>query len=83
MDILEQIASVKREEVKIRKLKVPSDHLERSGFFSRRMPSFRNALAVPGPSVIGEFKRKSPSRGDINPSADLRNVAQGYQNAGR
>ncbi len=82
MDILEQIASAKREEVKFSKLKVPADKLERSGFFNRLMPSFRDALEKPGPSVIGEFKRRSPSRGDINPSADIRNVAQGYQNAG-
>jgi indole-3-glycerol phosphate synthase len=82
MDILQQIASAKREEVKLRKLKIPSDQLERSDFFGRRMPSFRKALEEPGPSIIGEFKRKSPARGDINPSADIRNVAKGYQNAG-
>jgi indole-3-glycerol phosphate synthase len=82
MDILEQIALAKREEVRFNKSEVPADQLERSGFFKRRMPSFRDGLEKPGPSVIGEFKRKSPSRGDINPSADIRNVAQGYQNAG-
>jgi indole-3-glycerol phosphate synthase len=82
MDILEKIASAKREEVKFRKLKAPADQLERSHFFRREMPSFHKALAEPGPSVIGEFKRKSPSRGDINPSADIRNVALGYQKAG-
>jgi indole-3-glycerol phosphate synthase len=82
MDILEQIALAKREEVKFRKLNVPEEQLERSGFFKLRMPSFREALEKPGPSIIGEFKRRSPSMGDINPSADIRNVAQGYQNAG-
>ena len=46
------------------------------------MPSFYEALAKPEPSVIGEFKRKSPSRGDINPGADIRQVAMGYQDAG-
>jgi indole-3-glycerol phosphate synthase len=82
MDILEQIASAKREEVRLSKLKIPTDRLERSELFGRRMPSFHKALEEPGPSIISEFKRKSPSRGDINPSADIRNVAQGYQNAG-
>jgi indole-3-glycerol phosphate synthase len=32
--------------------------------------------------VIGEFKRKSPSRGDINPGASIPGVALGYQDAG-
>jgi indole-3-glycerol phosphate synthase len=82
MDILEQIALAKREEVRFRKIAVPEDQLESSVFFRRRMPSFREALEKPGPSIIAEFKRRSPSRGDINPSADVRMVAQGYQNAG-
>jgi indole-3-glycerol phosphate synthase len=82
MDILEQITSAKREEVKSLKLKTPVNQLIKSDFFGRRMPSFRKAIEVPGPSVIGEFKRKSPSRGDINITADIRKVAQGYQDAG-
>jgi indole-3-glycerol phosphate synthase len=82
MDILEQIASFKREEVKLKKLEIPVFQLERSDFFNLRMPSFHMALAGSGPSVIGEFKRKSPSMGDINRSADIRKVAQGYQDAG-
>ena len=46
------------------------------------MPSFHKALKKPEPSVICEFKRKSPSKGDIKPQADIRNVAPGYQKAG-
>lgn len=82
MDILEQITAVKREEVKTRKVNCPVTLLEKSAFFSRQMPSFLEALAQPGPSIIGEFKRRSPSRGNINPSADILKVATGYQKAG-
>lgn len=82
MNILEKIDAVKREEVKNRRLTNPVSVLERSAFFNRLMPSFHEALAKPFPSVIGEFKRKSPSRGDINPSADILKVAFGYQEAG-
>lgn len=82
MNILDKIAEVKREEVKRRKKSNPLRILERSAFFKLRMPSFYDALAKPVPSVIGEFKRKSPSRGDINTSADIRHVALGYQDAG-
>jgi indole-3-glycerol phosphate synthase len=82
MTILEKIAEVKREEVKKRRADIPENILSKSAFFNMRMPSFYEALAKPAPSVIGEFKRKSPSRGIINQSADINNVALAYQNAG-
>lgn len=82
MNILEKIAAVKREEVKNRKRTAPVSMLEKSAFFKLTVPSFYASLAKQEPSVIGEFKRKSPSRGDINPGADIRQVALGYENAG-
>ena len=82
MDILEKITAFKREEVKSRKIMNPVSILEKSTFFKRSMPSFHAALAKPVPSVIGEYKRKSPSQGTINPAADIRQVATGYQEAG-
>lgn len=82
MNILDKIAAVKREEVKRRKVAAPVSILEKSAFFNARVPSFYEALSRPEPSVIGEFKRKSPSRGDINPAAEVAMVAKGYQDAG-
>ena len=82
MDILEQIVYVKKEEVRTRKITAPVSMLEKSAFFNLVMPSFHKALSGPGPSVIGEFKRKSPSRGNINLTADIHSVADGYQDAG-
>jgi indole-3-glycerol phosphate synthase len=82
MNILEKIVAVKREEVTKRKISNPVGVLEKSVFFNRHMPSFYSALAKSAPSVIGEFKRKSPSRGEINPGANIREVALGYQDAG-
>ena len=82
MDILDKITAVKREEVEKRKLSDPLSVLEKSVFFNLRMPSFHEALAITLPSVIGEFKRKSPSRGDINPGALIGDVVLGYQDAG-
>ena len=46
---------------------------------------FREALVRPGPAgvnVIAEFKRASPSRGEIHPGADPAAVAAGYASAG-
>jgi indole-3-glycerol phosphate synthase len=82
MNILEKITAIKRKEVQSRKWTNPVNELERSAFFKRQMPSLYEALAKPEPSVIGEFKRKSPSSGDINPGASIREVALGYQDAG-
>jgi indole-3-glycerol phosphate synthase len=82
MNILGNIASYKRLEVKKRKVTNPVTLLEKSAFYGRKAPSFFTALAKPLPSLIGEFKRRSPSKGLINSSADIRQVAAGYQEAG-
>jgi indole-3-glycerol phosphate synthase/phosphoribosylanthranilate isomerase len=43
---------------------------------------FRNALAEPGFGAIGEFKRRSPSAGDLRPGGDVVEVARGYERGG-
>jgi indole-3-glycerol phosphate synthase len=82
MDILDKIIAFKKEEVKINKKLIPLIKLEKSVYFRRKMPSFIEAISKPGPSIIGEFKRKSPSKGVINISADINQVTKGYQEAG-
>lgn len=82
MDILDTIIGFKRNEVEIKKRLYPVISLEDTVFFKREMPSLYESLAKPGPSIIGEFKRKSPSKGDINFIADVEQVAKGYQEAG-
>jgi indole-3-glycerol phosphate synthase len=82
MDILDIIVAYKRSEVKIGKQLLPVRTLRDSPFFEHSMPSFYEALAKPEASIIGEFKRKSPSRGVINFNTDIRQVAEGYEKAG-
>lgn len=43
---------------------------------------FRDALAAPGLGAIAEFKRRSPSLGDIRPGADPGPIAADYARAG-
>jgi indole-3-glycerol phosphate synthase / phosphoribosylanthranilate isomerase len=46
------------------------------------MGRFRDALAGPGLAAVAEFKRRSPSAGDIRPGADAAELALGYAGAG-
>lgn len=82
MDILERIIATKKKEVGFRKQQYPVMKLEKSDLFDRKMPSFHSALKIPGPSVIGEFKRRSPSKGAINITSGVEQVAAGYEKAG-
>ena len=43
---------------------------------------FRDALATPGLGAIAEFKRRSPSLGDIRPDAEPGPLAADYERAG-
>jgi indole-3-glycerol phosphate synthase len=82
MNVLDNIIAHKRSELEDKKKCFPVSRFENSVFFKREMPSFYNALAKKGPSIIGEFKRKSPSKGIINSYAEVGHVASDYEEAG-
>jgi indole-3-glycerol phosphate synthase len=46
------------------------------------MARFRDALAGPGLATIAEVKRRSPSAGDLRPSADPAALAAAFEDAG-
>src|SRR5216683_1801425 len=43
---------------------------------------FNAALAAPGLGAVAEFKRRSPSAGDLRPHGDITAVARSYETAG-
>jgi indole-3-glycerol phosphate synthase len=82
MNILERIVAAKKTETETRKKIRPVNELERSALFAKPVLSFFDSLNKKEPSVIAEFKRKSPSKGIINNNADVEQVAPGYFSAG-
>jgi indole-3-glycerol phosphate synthase len=60
----------------------PVEQLRKSPLFERKPVSFFEALNKPSPSIIAEFKRRSPSKGIINSISKPEEVAKGYINAG-
>jgi hypothetical protein len=72
MNILEEIIEYKREEVKTKKSKVKTADLEKRELFSRAvLPLKEFLLDRSRTGIIAEFKRRSPSKGIINPDVDV------------
>ena len=82
MSILATIVRRKQEEIAERKSHVPEDVLKHYEHFERTTYSLAQALRSTPPGIIAEFKRKSPSKGVINASADVQTVTTGYVRAG-
>jgi indole-3-glycerol phosphate synthase len=83
MDILKKIIDHKRKEVANRKMLFSVRQLELSVLFSRSTFSLKESLKQKNKhGIIAEFKRQSPSKGVINPNADVEKITKGYVDAG-
>ena len=82
MTILDEICESTRAQVEARKANVPEGALvEQVAGRSGGRP-FRESLSRPGMSVIAEFKRRSPSAGDIRPGSDVAEIVRMYEESG-
>ena len=86
MNFLSNIINQKRKRVETAKLSVSPDVLELMARRAREiavphalLAALRDESAI---NIIAEFKRKSPSRGEIRPNADPLMIAQAYEAAG-
>lgn len=83
MNILDKIVLRKKQEVAQAKRKVSIKELERAKGFARQPYVLKDFLLDPRRTgIISEFKRRSPSKGLINGSADVAEVTKAYNNAG-
>jgi indole-3-glycerol phosphate synthase len=80
--IIDELIAGAREGVDARKRAVPQAELESQLSGRGQDRPFQEALVRPGLSVIAEFKRRSPSIGDIRPDADVGTQVAAYERGG-
>lgn len=81
-DILDHIVANRRREIAAKKRLIPQELLRELPSARPATPSMRQSiLSLPG-GVIAEFKRRSPSKGDISPMADAVTTVTAYQDCG-
>ena len=80
--MLEQLVEGARREVERRQRELPLTELEgRLGSRPEQRP-FSEALVRPGISLIAEFKRRSPSAGEIRAGATVEEIVRDYEQGG-
>ncbi|MBO9633626.1 MAG: indole-3-glycerol phosphate synthase TrpC [Chitinophagaceae bacterium] len=79
MNILDTIIAHKRTEIAARKAGTPASMLEKEALFNRKVLSLKEFLLNDARTgIIAEFKRRSPSKGLINGTADVVEVTSAY-----
>jgi indole-3-glycerol phosphate synthase len=82
MSTLQELVDAAREGVERRRQAVPVEHLREQLGTSGGARPFSEALVRPGLSLIAEFKRRSPSAGEIGGQADVAATVGAYERGG-
>jgi indole-3-glycerol phosphate synthase len=83
MGMIEQFVAGAREGVERRRREVPLAELEAQiEHHDEGHRPFNEALTRPGLSLIGEFKRRSPSAGEIREGATVEEIVSAYEEGG-
>ncbi len=83
LSVLDRIISRKRKEVAEAKAVLPLSNLKKQLENCGQPRDFFAAVSHPiGMRLIAEFKRRSPSAGEIRPGAEPAEIARGYEKAG-
>ncbi|MBQ5539031.1 MAG: indole-3-glycerol-phosphate synthase TrpC, partial [Bacteroidales bacterium] len=77
--ILDEIVENKKREVLELKKTLTKQELKEKPLFSRQTFSLKNALLNSSTGIIAEFKRKSPSKGDIHQGIEPKDVVPLYE----
>ncbi|MGH2957444.1 MAG: indole-3-glycerol phosphate synthase TrpC [Solirubrobacterales bacterium] len=82
MGMLEELVDSAREGAARRSAAVPLEELAKQLASRPEQRPFREALVRPGLSLIAEFKRRSPSAGEIKDGATPAEIARSYEQGG-
>ncbi len=80
--ILDKICDNKRNELATLKRQLTLTEIRDRELFSRPCFSLTQSLLDSATGIIAEFKRRSPSKGDIHPGAQPEEVVSGYEKSG-
>ena len=82
MSRLDELVEAARRTVRDRRERVPLEELRAQARVRGDERPFKEALVGPGLSLIAEFKRRSPSAGEIRPGASVEEVVSAYERGG-
>src|SRR5258705_3278901 len=82
MGMIEELVEGARAGVERRRAQVPLEDLERRLGERPEQRAFGEAMVRPGLSLVAEFKRRSPSAGEIRAGATPAQIASAYEEGG-
>ena len=79
MSILKNIVIDIKKELKLKKRIIPISEYEKMSLFKRNTISMTNSIKKDSFGIIAEFKRRSPSKNEINNNLSVNEVCRNYQ----